>query len=124
MLFSGLIANSAYRMSPTNSAASQFTFVTYNSTRRQTDGASQQQATGQAVNSTNNVSVPSTSFLKHSVDSITSSFYALSARDCIQGAVFIWFRAFFKQPAFFWFSDKPVFTHKIVFQSWLDHGKF
>ena len=78
MLFSGPTANSAYRMSPPNSAASQFTFVTHNSTRRQTDGATQQQATGQAVTSTNNVSVPSTSFLKHSVDSITSSFYAVS----------------------------------------------
>ena len=30
------------------------------------------------MNSTKNVSVPSTSFLKHSVDSITSSFYAVS----------------------------------------------
>ena len=78
MLFSGPTANSAYRMSPPNSAASQFTFATHNSTRRQTDGAMQQQATGEAVNSTNNVSVPSTSFLKHSVDSITSSFYAVS----------------------------------------------
>ena len=74
MLFSGPTANSAYRMSPPNSAASQFTFVTHNSARRQTDGATQQQATGQAVNSTNNVSVQSTSFLKHSVDNITSSF--------------------------------------------------
>ena len=78
MLFSGPTANSTYRMSPTNSAASQFTFVTQNSSRRQTDGVTQQQGTGQAVNSTNSVSVPSTSFLKHSVDSITSSFYAVS----------------------------------------------
>lgn len=78
MLFSGPTGNSAYRMSPPNSAASQFTFVTHNSTRRQTDGVTPQQGTGQAVNSTNNVSVPSTSFLKHSVDSITSSFYAVS----------------------------------------------
>ena len=78
MLFSGHSANSTYRMSPPNSAASQFTFVTHNSSRRQTDGVTQQQGTGQAVNSTNSVSVPSTSFLKHSVDSITSSFYAVS----------------------------------------------
>lgn len=78
MLFGGPTANGTYRMSPPNSAASQFTFVTHNSTRRQTDGATQQQGTGQAVNSTNSVSVPSTSFLKHSVDSITSSFYAVS----------------------------------------------
>lgn len=78
MLFSGSVANSAYRMSPPNSAASQFTFATHNSNRRQTDGVTQQQGTGQAVNSANNVSVPSTSFLKHSVDSITSSFYAVS----------------------------------------------
>ena len=78
MLFSAPTANSAYRMSPPNSAASQFTFVTPNSVRRQTDGVTQQQGTGQVVNSTNNVSVSSTSFLKHSVDSITSSFYAVS----------------------------------------------
>ena len=78
MLFSGPTPNGAYRMSPPHSAASQFTFVTHNSTRRQTDGITQQQGTAQAVNSTNNVSVPSTSFLKHSVDSITSSFYAVS----------------------------------------------
>ena len=77
-LFSGPTANSTYRMSPPNSAAPQFTFVTQNSSRRQTDGVTQQQGTGQAVNSTNSVSVPSTSFLKHSVDSITSSFYAVS----------------------------------------------
>ena len=78
ILFSGPTANSTYRMSPPNSVASQFTFVTHNSTRRQTDGVTQQQGTGQVVNSTNSVSVPSTSFLKHSVDSITSSFYAVS----------------------------------------------
>jgi len=78
MLFSGPAANSPYRMSPPNSSASQFTFVSHNSIRRQTDGVTQQQGTGQVVNSTNNVSVSSSSFLKHSVDSITSSFYAVS----------------------------------------------
>ena len=78
VLFSAPTANSAYRMSPPNSAASQFTFVTNNSTRRQTDGVTPQQGTGPAVNSTSNISVPSTNFLKHSVDSITSSFYAVS----------------------------------------------
>jgi len=62
MLFSGPTANSAYRKSPPNSAASLLTFVIHNSTRRQTDGAKQQQATGQAVNLSNNVSVSSTSF--------------------------------------------------------------
>ena len=72
------LKNSTYRMSPPNSAAPQLTFVTQNSSRRQTDGVTQQQGTGQAVNPTNSVSVPSNSFLKHSVDSITSSFYAVS----------------------------------------------
>ena len=78
LLFSGTTANSAYRISPPNSAASQFTLVTHNSSRRQTDSVTQHQGTGQAVNSTNSVSVPSTNFLKHSVDSVTSSFYAVS----------------------------------------------
>ena len=77
-LYSGTVSNSAYRMSPPNSAASQFTFVSNSSTRKQTDGAMQQQGVGQSANSTNNVSASSSSFLKHSVDSITSSFYAVS----------------------------------------------
>ena len=38
MLFSAPTANSTYRMSPPSSAASQFTFVTHNSSRRQIDG--------------------------------------------------------------------------------------
>ena len=78
LLFSGSTLNGAYRMSPSHSAASQVTFITHNSTRRQTDSVTQLQCKGQAVNSTNNVSVPYTSFLKHLVDSITLSFYAVS----------------------------------------------
>lgn len=78
VLYSGNVSNSTFRLSPPNSAVSQFTFVNNNSSQRQTDGTTQQQGLGQSVNSANNVSVPSTSFLKHSVDSITSSFYAVS----------------------------------------------
>ena len=52
MLFSAPTANSTYRMSPPSSAASQFTFVTHNSSRWQIDGVTQQQGTGQAVNLT------------------------------------------------------------------------
>lgn len=76
--YNSSVSNNTYRMSPPNSAASQFTFVSNTSSRKQTDGTMQQQGVGQSANSTNNVSVPSTSFLKHSVDSITSSFYAVS----------------------------------------------
>jgi len=61
MLFSAPATNSAYRMSPPNSASSQFTFVTHNSIRRQTDRITTLQGTGQAVNLRNNVSVSSTS---------------------------------------------------------------
>lgn len=74
-LYSNPLPNSTYGMAPTNSTP-QFTFVSNNSQRRPPDGVTPQQ---QTVNSTNNVSVSSsTSFLKHSVDSITSSFYAVS----------------------------------------------
>ena len=52
MLFSLPTPNGAYRMSPPHSATLQFTLVTHNSTRRQTDGVTQQQGAGQAVNST------------------------------------------------------------------------
>ena len=81
VLFSGTIPNSTYGVSPPNSAPMQFTlnFVNSSSSRRQRDDTgSQQQGMGQTVNSTNNIAVSSTSFLKHSVDSITSSFYAAS----------------------------------------------
>ena len=74
-LYSNSLQNSTYGMAPTNSTP-QFTFVSNNSQRRAPDGVTPQQ---QTVNSTNNASVSSsTSFLKHSVDSITSSFYAVS----------------------------------------------
>lgn len=75
--FSGTISNSTYGVSPSNCAPLQFT-LSSNPNRRQRDNITQQQGVGQTVNSSNNVSVSSSSFLKHSVDSITSSFYAVN----------------------------------------------
>ena len=76
-LFSGTISNITYGVAPSNCAPMQFT-LNSNSNRRQRDNITQQQGVGQTVNSSNNVSVSSASFLKHSVDSITSSFYAVN----------------------------------------------
>ena len=69
------ISNSAYGVSVVNSAPVQFTITSSSDSRRTREGSSNQQGIIPAVNS---VSATSTSFLKHSVDSITSSFYAAS----------------------------------------------
>lgn len=75
VMFNNPMSNSSYGMAPTNSTP-QFTYVHNSSQRRLTDTVTPQH---QTVNATNNVSVASsTSFLKHSVDSITSSLYAVS----------------------------------------------
>jgi len=79
VLLSGAVPKSTYGVLPLNSAPTQFTFVNnVNANRGQRDSVTQQQVVSQSVNSTSNVSVSSASFLKHSVDSITSSFYAVS----------------------------------------------
>lgn len=72
------ISNNMYSASSATSAPTQFTFVNSNINRRTREGTTEQQGILPTVNSTNSVSVTSASFLKHSVDSITSSFYAVS----------------------------------------------
>lgn len=75
VMYNNPLPNSTYGIAATNSSP-QFTYVHNSSQRRSTDSVTPQH---QTVNVTNNVSVaPSTSFLKHSVDSITSSLYAVS----------------------------------------------
>ena len=73
--FNSNISNSAYGVSVANSAPVQFTITSSGDSRRTREGSSNQQGIIPAVNS---ISATSTSFLKHSVDSITSSFYAAS----------------------------------------------
>jgi len=73
--FNSNISNSAYGVSVANSAPVQFTITSSSDSGRTREGSSNQQGIIPAVNS---ISATSTSFLKHSVDSITSSFYAAS----------------------------------------------
>lgn len=76
LLYSGTMSNSTYGLSPSNCAPTPLPLQS-NSTSRQRDSTMPHQGVAQTGNSSNS-SVSSTSFLKHSVDSITSSFYAVS----------------------------------------------
>ena len=74
--FNSTIQNGTYGVSSSNSAPIQLSLN--NSDRRLRETSTQQQGAYQTVSSSNNFPPSSASFLKHSVDSITSSFSSVN----------------------------------------------
>lgn len=77
VLFSGGVQNATYGVAAPNSVTMHLNLNNTNSNRRLRESTAQQ-GSCQTVNSSNNFPSSSVSFLKHSVDSITSSFYPVS----------------------------------------------